>query len=149
MLRAPESGAFVVELLGRYSNWIYWAERTRSLAKNSSNRANRDHISRGTARRLNRAEVAALADGYRAGATVYELAVQFKIHRTTVSDHLRRQGVQMRRQSLDTQQLDVAAWLYEQGWSVAKIGRRWHVDGTTVWRALRARGVRMRDAHGR
>jgi hypothetical protein len=55
----------------------------------------------------------------------------------------------MRRQSLDMQQVDVATSLYEQGWSVAKIGWRCDIDATTVWRALRARGVLMRDVHGR
>jgi hypothetical protein len=55
----------------------------------------------------------------------------------------------MRRQSLDMQQVDVATSMYEQGWSVAKIGWRCDIDATTVWRALRARGVLMRDVHGR
>jgi hypothetical protein len=138
-----------VELLGRYSNWAYWTDRTRALAENRANRVNRARIPRGRARRLTQDEASALADGYQAGATVHELAAQFKIHRTTVSGHLRRQGVRMRRQSLGEHEVDVATSLYEQGWSVARIGRWCDVDGTTVWRALRARGVRMRDVQGR
>jgi hypothetical protein len=34
---------------------------------------------------------------YQAGATVYELATRFKIHRVTVSEHLHRQGVRWNR----------------------------------------------------
>jgi hypothetical protein len=104
----------------------------------------------GVALRLTQDEVCRLAASYREGATVYDDPAElFKIHRTTVSEHLRRQRVRMRRQSLDMQQVDVATSLYEQGWLVAKIGRRCDVDATTVWRAPRVRGVLMRDVHGR
>jgi IS30 family transposase len=44
--------------------------------------------------------------------------------------------------------VDLAIQLYEQSLSVARIGRHLGVDGNTIWRALRARGVRMRDAQG-
>jgi hypothetical protein len=104
---------------------------------------------RGTARRLTQEETSALAQEYRAGATVYELAVRFHIHRTTVSEHLHGLGVRMRRQGLDQGQVDQAAALYSHGWSVARIGGHLGVDGGTVWLALRASGVRMRDTHGR
>jgi DNA-binding NarL/FixJ family response regulator len=99
---------------------------------------------RGTARELRECEVAELVTGYQAGATVYELAKRFKIHRTTVSQHLQRQGVPMRGRSLSEEQVTIAAQLYRQGWSVAKIGERFEVDQTTVWRVLRERGVVMR-----
>lgn len=46
-------------------------------------------------------------------------------------------------------QVEEAAHLYRQGWSLARLGERFEVDSTTVWRALRAQGVRMRDSHGR
>jgi DNA-binding CsgD family transcriptional regulator len=36
--------------------------------------------------------VVVLAERYRAGATMIELAEQFRVHRTTVSAHLRRAG---------------------------------------------------------
>jgi transposase len=42
-------------------------------------------------------------DLYLAGATVYELARRFGIHRVTVSTHLQRQGITIRRQGLDTE----------------------------------------------
>jgi hypothetical protein len=55
----------------------------------------------------------------------------------------------MRRLGLDEQQVDLAIRLYEQGWSVARIGCHCGVNDSTVWLALRGRGVRMRDAQGR
>ncbi len=90
-----------------------------------------------------------LCTRYRDGATVYDLAERFSIHRTTVSGHLHRQGIKMRGHSLDETQVHVAIALYEQGWSTAWIGRHLGVNCSTVWLALRAREVRMRDAQGR
>ena len=62
---------------------------------------------------------------------------------------LARHSVKTRGLSRDERQVDVAIQLYEQGWSVARIGRHLGVNGGTVWQVLRARGVRMRDAQGR
>jgi lambda repressor-like predicted transcriptional regulator len=91
-------------------------------------------------------------EGFVAGGTVYELADCFGIHRTTVSAHLHREGVAMRRRGLDEPRVDHAARLDEQGWSVARIGARLDVDrgvDSTAWSALRARRVPMRDPQGR
>jgi hypothetical protein len=104
---------------------------------------------RRTTNRLSDRQVAALVDGYLAGATAYELADRFGIHRVTVSAHLHRQGVVLRRQGLDTESTAQALRLYQDEWSVARIGERLGVEGGTVWTALKAEGVRMRDAHGR
>jgi len=86
---------------------------------------------------------------YRAGASANDLAAQFKIHRRTVSAHLHNHGVTMRGQSLAEAQVSLAINLYGQGLSVAQIGTRLSVNGGTVWLALRASGVQMRDTHGR
>jgi hypothetical protein len=80
---------------------------------------------------------------------VYELAARFSIHRNTVSQHLNREGVARRRQGLGDDQVDHAVRLYRAGQSLARIGARLDVDAGTVHSALRARGVRMRDTHGR
>jgi hypothetical protein len=78
-----------------------------------------------------------------------ELAVRFKIHRTTVSDHLRRQGVDARVQGLTEEQAVMAAGLYSQGWSLARLGVRFGVDGMTIRGALLQLGVKMRRPHER
>ncbi len=69
------------------------------------------------ARRLSVTDVARLAERYRSGATVYELAAEFAIHRTTVSQHLHAAGVQMRRQPFRATQVEVAFELYGEGLS--------------------------------
>jgi lambda repressor-like predicted transcriptional regulator len=139
-----------VDLLGRYSKRTSWTKRLPSgrdltlSARSSTERARRRTVAR-----LSAADVEALVEDYRSGATVYELAARFGIHRVTVSQHLHRRGVSMRRQGLTGLQADGAVRLYEQGWSVARIGGRFGVDPTTVWTALRVRGIRMRDPRGR
>jgi hypothetical protein len=138
----------LVELLGRYSNWAYWTDRVRSLAKTAGPRRESPPSARGTARRLTEREVTELITRYRDGATVYDLAERFGIHRTTVSAHLHRREIQMRGHSLAESQVDHGIQLYEQRWSVARIGSHLGVNGSTVWLALRARGVRMRDVQG-
>jgi hypothetical protein len=139
----------LVELLGRYSNWTSWADHLQSLDQTGGPGPESRSRPRGTARRLSECDVTDLVMRYRDGATVYELAERFSIHRTTVSGHLHRRGIKMRGHSLDERQAGVAIELYEQGWSTARIGRHLGVNGSSVWLALRARGVRMRDAQGR
>jgi hypothetical protein len=48
----------------------------------------------------------------------------------------------MRRQGLNEEQVRLAAHLYRQGQSLARIGQCLHVDPGTVWTALRAHGAR-------
>lgn len=74
---------------------------------------------------------------------------RFSIHRVTASAHLHRQGVTVRRQGLDAEGVAQAVRLYEGGWSLARIGDRLGVDATTVWTALKAQEIPIRDTHGR
>ena len=109
-----------MELLGRYSNRTNWVKRVQQ-ALDSRRISIKTPTGRGTVSRLGAEQVAALVEQYQAGATVYELAALFKIHRVTVSEHLHRHGVLMRRRGLEGWQVDEAAQLYEQGWSLARI----------------------------
>jgi DNA-binding transcriptional ArsR family regulator len=101
------------------------------------------------ARQLDDEQVQRLIEGYKAGATVYELGERFSISRQTVSRHLHRHDVPMRQRGLSPEQIDEAVRLYEAGWSLARVGERMGVDATTVLMRLRERGVRTRDAQGR
>lgn len=96
------------------------------------------------AKRLNSTEVVRLVERYSSGGTVYELATEFGVHRTTVSEHLKAVGVQMRRQPLTPVQVRNAARLYASGLSLVDVGRHLGVHASTVNLALRERGVLMR-----
>jgi predicted HTH domain antitoxin len=101
------------------------------------------------ARQLGTDQIQKLIAGYRSGATVYELAEMLGIERRTVSAILRRNGVPMRRCGLSDDQVEDATRLYDQGWSLARIGNRMDVTADTVRKRLLERGVAMRDTQGR
>ncbi|WP_280235192.1 hypothetical protein [Nocardia cyriacigeorgica] len=101
------------------------------------------------ARQLDADRVAELIAGYKAGATMYELAARFGTERRTVSNILHRHAVPMRRRGLTPDQVDTAIHLYKLGWSLARIGDHLGVAHTTVLTKLRERGVQTRNTHGR
>jgi DNA invertase Pin-like site-specific DNA recombinase len=86
---------------------------------------------------------------YEDGSTVYEVAKEVGISRQRVSTVLKRAGIEMRRVSPTTAQIDEAVKLYEAGNSLVQIGDKLKFDHGTIWRHLKARGVTMRDTHGR
>lgn len=97
-------------------------------------------------RRLDEAQTADLVEAYRTGAGVKELAHRFGVHRHTVAAILQRSGIPCHPRGLSPDQLTTAQTLYKAGWSLARLGEKLGVDGTTVWRALVQAGVRMRPA---
>jgi hypothetical protein len=99
--------------------------------------------------RLDDIQTRQLIAGYQAGSTVYQLADQFNIERRTVSAILHRHQVPMRRRGLTDNQIDDAERLYQQGWSLARIGNGMEVTADTVRARLLERGVTMRDTQGR
>ena len=136
-------------MLERYSRWTFWTERVKPALGMRADRPAPPPSNRGIARRLTDDEVTELVEHYRDGATVYDLASRFRIDRTTVSGHLHRRGVAMRSASMTEYQIDEAAELYVRGWSLARVGWKFGFHAETIRRALRGRGVEMRDPQGR
>ena len=99
--------------------------------------------------RLDDAQTQQLIDSYQAGSTIYQLADQFDIERRTVSAILHRHDVPMRRRGLTDDQINDAKRLYQQGWSLARIGNHMNVTADTVRARLLERDVTMRDTQGR
>jgi DNA-directed RNA polymerase specialized sigma24 family protein len=95
--------------------------------------------------RLGEDQTQHLITSYQTGSTVYELADEFGIERRTVSAILHRHEVPMRRRGLTNEQVEDAERIYEQGWSLARIGDHMDVTADTVRKRLLERGVTMRD----
>jgi hypothetical protein len=66
-------------------------------------------------RRLTPEEVKQLVAEYQAGDNMVQLAKRWHLHRTTVTDHLRRTGVPVRQRGIPAELLDEAIRLYEEG----------------------------------
>jgi hypothetical protein len=89
-----------------------------------------------------------LVAGYETGQTIEELVSQYKVGHGSVVRLLHEHGVAMRNQGLSPEQIEQAAKHYQDGWSVAKVGKHLEVDGTTAWTALKKAGVQMRPRRG-
>jgi DNA-binding transcriptional ArsR family regulator len=102
-----------------------------------------------TAKQLRLDELDRLVQGYQSGATVYELAKRFGIHRATVGSHLRARGIDTTPSGLRPEDIPVTAELYRAGWSLQRIAERFDTTDMTVRARLLEVGVRMRGAHER
>lgn len=98
---------------------------------------------------LSTEEISEVVTAYKSGLNIYQLAKQYRCHRTTISYHIKEQGIRMRNRPLSEAQIDEAVKLYESGSSCLKIGKIIGVDDTTILRRLRERGVKMRGVHER
>ena len=88
-------------------------------------------------RRLNEPEQAALVERFGEGAELATLAEEFGIHRDTVGKILRRQGVARRYGVVTGEVLAEAIRLHEEGWTFERLGERYGVNASTVYRAIR------------
>lgn len=100
--------------------------------------------------RLAQSEIAVLVAEYqRRRVSLDELASEFGIHRQTAARHLDSAGITQRRKTITTSQVRAAIGLYEDGWSLARIGRHFDVAPSSVNYRLRKAGVRLRPRRGR
>jgi DNA-binding MarR family transcriptional regulator len=99
-------------------------------------------------RRLDPGQILSLVTGYLEGRSVSQLAREWRIHRTTVVDHLERNDVPRRThvRNMTDEQVRVAAELYEARNSLAALDKRYDVDPKTVSKELKAAGVAIRPA---
>ena len=134
----------VIALLSNPANQQEWREllqETDMGEELATGERSRTRRSRQPQRRLERAEVAALVEAYRSGAGVQELAARYGLHRNSVRDTLRRQGVSPRQRSLNPRQVRETSELYASGRSIAELADRFNVHPSTAWRALKSGGV--------
>ena len=98
--------------------------------------------------RLAPAVIAQLIADYEAGRATDDLVAKYSLSHGSVLRMLHKHGVAMRNQGLPAEQIEQAAQLYQDGLSVARIGKLFDVDGTTAWTALKKAGVQMRPRRG-
>lgn len=90
---------------------------------------------------LSEAEIRAIIQKYKAGASTYQLAEEFGCHRRTIANNLRKQGIEV---SIEKINLEEAIKLYELGWTTKQLAERYHMSDNAVSRRLKANGVKMR-----
>ena len=141
----------MVELLRLYSKRQKLPNRLHDIRSEAivHHRARPTPATRQRQHRLDRAATRQLVERYRGGSQIKDLATEFDVHRTTITTVLRREQVELRQAGLNASQLEKARTLYRDGWSLARLGEKFGVDGTTVWRQLLLAGVVMRSPNGR
>ena len=98
--------------------------------------------------RLDKAQRKQVADQYRAGIAVKDIATTFGIHRKTVREIAVEAGLDPHPRGLHPEDLRRAATLYRSGWSLARVGEDFGVNASTVMNALKREGVEMRPRQG-
>ena len=85
---------------------------------------------------------------YQVGETTQGIGNRYGVSKTRVANVLCEQGVAIRRQGMNDEQVNEAATLYAAGKSLARLGDRYGVSHTTVAAALRRRGLQLRCRPG-
>ena len=99
-------------------------------------------------KRLSSNEEAELIAAYREGEAVTALATRFRIHHSTVSKLLKRQGISRSARMLNSIQVSRAIELYQSGLSLARVANRLHCSPGTIRNTLESVGIERRDCHG-
>lgn len=139
-----------MELLEVYSNRTHELGKLRKLLNlPKAARPEPRHPTKQAQKRLAPDEVAELLRAYQAGGRTKQLAIQFGVHRTTVTGLLKQHDVSFRPPGLGPADLSEAIRLYEAGWSLARLGQHFGVTGhNTISDALRRAGVSIRPRRG-
>jgi hypothetical protein len=140
-----------VGVLHAYSKHSGGSVKLRSLMRKIKARPEVAHVAPPIPRRakqISDEQSAQLADDYRQGMKVGDLAEKYGIHRVTVADHLAVHRIEKRVRGLDEAQVLDAAAGYGAGTSLAVLGKKYGVSPTTVRKNLVKRGVVMRRSYG-
>jgi hypothetical protein len=94
--------------------------------------------------RLGSDGVARLADDYQAGRSTKRLQRTYGLSQGAVLRLLEVHGVRRRKRGLTDEQVREAIRLYDQGWSLTRIGDHFRKDHTVVRNALLRAGITLR-----
>ncbi len=132
-----------MEYLGAYANQIgplaQRVQKLLGLERCSPSPAAKTPPKRAT--RLAETDEAEVARKYQQGQSVYALADEYGIHRTTISTILKRQGVNTRYNFMTEEMITQATRLRQQGLSYKAIGQQLGVTDRTVYSALKRQEI--------
>lgn len=118
--------------------------RIEQISVHSDLRGQSVHAIEKAVTRLDEDQVSQLVREYLGGDLVSTLAARYGVHRTTVTEHLRRRNIPMRAKGMLPSEAEESILLYEEGYSLASIGRHFGVTANTVRNTLIRSGMRLR-----
>lgn len=93
--------------------------------------------------------MARIVADYKSGVPSTQLARSLGVGKAGVLGILRDHGVQLRMRPMTDNEVKEAVRLYQEGWSLARVGRQLGRDHSAISDALERLGVPRRDTHGR
>ncbi|TDD20773.1 helix-turn-helix domain-containing protein [Kribbella turkmenica] len=99
--------------------------------------------------RLDSETMARIVAEYEAGGSSESIGALFRLSKRSVIKILREAGIKVRYPRMTEAEIRRATMLYNDGASLVEVGNRLGRDHTTIHKALKRHGVRMRDSHGR
>lgn len=144
----------MVALVGRYSYRPDLQAGMRRLDGLAGSTVERDGSPAKTRRprlqfRLAEQDRAALVRDYLNGTPTTKLTESYGLGKGSVLEILEAEGVKMRRQPLTDEQVAMALRLYAEGKSLAQVAKAIGSAPTSVGRALKTRGMRLRPGRRR
>ena len=140
--------------MGRTSNLGHLCKKWSELRKQINESPSRPLLSRQDSpkprskRFLTAQDIEGIVRRYQAGEATRQIGSRYGISKTRVANVLCEQGVTIRRQGLNDEQVSEAVTLYTAGKSLAWLGARYGVSHTTVATALRRQGLQLRRRSG-
>lgn len=99
-----------------------------------------------TRKRLGSEITPQLVADYEAGQSTPALMKRYKLGKGTVLKILNEAGVVRKQRHPSPEQVDEIVELYQQGWSLVRIGEYVDFDQSAVWHWLKERGVKRRKS---
>jgi hypothetical protein len=99
--------------------------------------------------RLDSATIEQLVTDYRDGMPTIQLMSTYHLSKGTILRIMDAQGVPRRNAAMSPADQATAIRLYQQGWSLARVGAHLNRDAGTIQHVLIRAGVPRRDNHGR
>jgi DNA-directed RNA polymerase specialized sigma24 family protein len=133
--------------MGRYLNLSEQGERIQEVLEivPSGRPNNNSEAPRRIRQTLDPSEIDDLAEAYKSGTPINDLADGFGIDRSAILKHLKALDIPRRYPALDPDQSAEACRLYESGLNSTEIGQIFDVSADTVLRILRRAGTRIRS----
>ncbi len=92
-------------------------------------------------------EISEIVEAYKKGANCCELAKQYGCHHTSISNALKRAGIEVRNGSTKVLDEPAIISMYENGQTMSEIGERFGIDPHTVSRCLKKNSVSIRNTN--
>lgn len=98
-------------------------------------------------KRLSKLEIQTICDRYQNGASIYKLAAEFGCHRRTISDTLKRNGIEVSHQASKKPELvKKIIELYAEMKTPKEVGAIVGINGDTVRKVLKENGIHIRKS---